>query len=362
LEQDIAAYAAALEANDAAEADTVEPSDGEAVQKLAALMAKRAAAQADLARLTEAGETQLSRTDADARLLKKHGQTVAGYNVQVAIDAKHKLIVASEVVNDGNDTGQLHAMADAAKQALGVETLTVLADSGYYNGETLKDCEADGIIAYVPPPQRNGRLAAQGRFSHEAFRYDVEADVYRCPAEAQLRPMNGHKEDASGKRYILYVSRKSDCGTCLLRGRCLTDKADRRTIYRWEHEDVLERHRARMAAGAELMRRRSALAEHPFGTLKCRAGYRHFLMRGFDKVRGEWSLMALCYNLSRVAAIVGIGPFIAYLAKRAAQLALLLLGSVIAAVMGGIRQWRIVICVIPARLAAFVRPSRGQPA
>ena len=362
LEQDIAAYAAALEANDAAEADTVEPADGEAAQKLAALMAKRAAAQADLAQLTEAGETQLSRTDADARLLKKHGQTVAGYNVQVAIDAKHKLIVASEVVNDGNDTGQLHAVADAAKQALGIETLTVLADSGYYNGETLKDCEADGITAYVPPPQRNGRLAAQGRFSHEEFRYDADADAYRCPAEALLRPMNGHKEDASGKRYILYVSRKSDCGTCPLRGRCLTDKADRRTIYRWEHEDVLERHRARMADAPELMRRRSALAEHPFGTLKCRAGYRHFLVRGFDKVRGEWSLMALCYNLSRVASIVGIGPLIAYLARRAAQFVLLLLGCAIAAVMDGIRQLQTVIWRVPAHFGAFVRPSPGYPA
>jgi hypothetical protein len=105
------------------------------------------------------------------------------------------------------------------------------------------------------------------------------------------------------------------------------------------------------------------LAEHPFGTLKCRAGYRHFLTRGFDKVRGEWSLMALCYNLSRVAAIVGIGPFIAYLAKRAAQLALLLLGWVIAAVMGGIRQWRIVLCGIPARLGGVSSaPVAGQPA
>ena len=362
LEQDIAAYAAALEANDAAEADTVEPADGEAAQKLAALMAKRAAAQADLAQLTETGETQLSRTDADARLLKKHGQTVAGYNAQVAIDAKHKLIVASEVVNDGNDTGQLHAVADAAKQALGVETLTVLADSGYYNGETLKDCEADGITAYVPPPQRNGRLVAQGRFSHEEFRYDADADAYRCPAEALLRPMSGHKEDASGKRYILYVSRKSDCGTCPLRGRCLSDKADRRTIYRWEHEDVMERHRARMADAAELMRRRSALAEHPFGTLKCRAGYRHFLLRGFDKVRGEWSLMALCYNLSRVAAVVGIGPLIAYLAKPAAQFVLLLLWRVIAAVMDRIRQLQTVIWRVPARFGAFVRPSPGYPA
>ena len=362
LEQDIAAYAAALEANDAAEVDTVEPADEEAAQKLAALMAKRAAAQADLAQLTETGETQLSRTDADARLLKKHGQTVAGYNAQVAIDAKHKLIVASEVVNDGNDTGQLHAVADAAKQALGVETLTVLADSGYYNGETLKDCEADGITAYVPPPQRNGRLVAQGRFSHEEFRYDADADAYRCPAEALLRPMSGHKEDASGKRYILYVSRKSDCGMCPLRGRCLSDKADRRTIYRWEHEDVLERHRARMADAAELMRRRSALAEHPFGTLKCRAGYRHFLLRGFDKVRGEWSLMALCYNLSRVAAVVGIGPLIAYLAKRAAQFVLLLLWRVIAAVMDRIRQLQTVIWRVPARFGAFVRPSPGYPA
>ena len=150
-EQDIAAYATALEANDAAETDAVERSGGEATRKLAALMAKQAAARADLARLTAEGETQLSRTDADARLLSKRGQTVAGYNVQVAIDAKHKLIVASEVVNDGNDTGQLHAVADAAKQALGVETLTVLADSGYYNGETLKDCEAATVIGGIGP-------------------------------------------------------------------------------------------------------------------------------------------------------------------------------------------------------------------
>ena len=146
-----------------------------------------------------------------------------------------------------------------------------------------------------------------------------------------------------------------------MRGRCLTDKADRRTIYRWEHEDVLERHRARMADAAELMRRRSGLAEHPFGTLKCRAGYRHFLVRGFDKVRGEWSLMALCYNLSRVVRIIGIGPFIAYLARRAAQFMLLLLCRIIVAVMGGVRQWMVVIGGGIAHLGTSFRPSRGYP-
>jgi hypothetical protein len=112
-----------------------------------------------LAKLAESGDGQISRTDPDARLLAKHGQIVAGYNVQIAVDDKHKLIVASEVVNDGNDTGQLHAMAEAAKAALGVEALTAVADAGYFNGETLKACEEASITADVPPPDRFGEAS-----------------------------------------------------------------------------------------------------------------------------------------------------------------------------------------------------------
>jgi Transposase DDE domain len=67
----------------------------------------------------------------------------------------------------------------------------------------------------------------------------------------------------------------------------------------------------------ELMVRRFAIVEHPFGTLKCRAGYTHFLVRGFNKVRGEWSLMALCYNFTRVLNILGFDGFLAYLAEKA---------------------------------------------
>ncbi len=104
----------------------------------------------------------------------------------------------------------------------------------------------------------------------------------------------------------------SDCDACALRSRCLAAKTPTRTIYRWEHEAVLERHRARMQGTEALMRRRAELAEHPFGTLKCRAGYRHFLVRGFDKVRGEWSLMAFCYNFSRVLGILGLDALTAY--------------------------------------------------
>ena len=321
LEREIEAYGGALEANDAAE-EAASPGDGGdgrgMGERMAALLAKRAAAAAALDELKESGETQLSTTDADARLLCKRGQTVAGYNVEIAVDARHKLIAASEVVNEGNDAGQLHAMASAAKQALGVETLTALADVGFYDGAELMACEEDGILAYVPPPDRSRRLQAQGRFSHEDFAYDAEADAYRCPAGALMRPTK--KLRRNGERLeIRYASRKPVCDLCPLRARCLTDKRPTREVLRWVHEDVIDRHRQRMQGAGALMRRRAGLVEHPFGTLKCRAGYRHFLVRGFDKVRGEWSLMALCYNFTRVLAILGFDAFTAWLARRRAR-------------------------------------------
>jgi hypothetical protein len=338
VERDIEAYGATLDANDAAEASPARPErpTGENVAgKMAALVERKARITGDLAKLEENGETQLSRTDPDARLLSKHGQVVAGYNVQIAVDGEHKLIVASEVVNDGNDSGQLHAMAVVAKEALGVEALQAAADVGYYNGEMLRACEADAIVAYVPEAEKNNRLAKQGRFTLKDFIYDAEQDVYRCPAAAELRPMEGYKQDVGGKLHIRYAALQSVCGICPLRSRCLTAKARRREVLRWEHQDVIDRHRARMAQAkaAAMMRRRAALAEHPFGTLKCRAGYRHFLLRGFDKVRGEWSLMALCYNFSRVLSILGIGPFLAYLVKNHLFVANWLLQGLVALAM-----------------------------
>jgi transposase len=330
LDLEIEAYGRSIEDNDATEAN--EPrkdrSDGpdaggggdggDIGVKVSALMANRSRAQTDLDRLEATGETQLSLTDPDARLLVKSGQGVAGYNVQAVIDDKHKLIVASEVVNDSSDVNQLHAMAKAATEALEAESLQVLADAGYYSSTELKACEDDGIVAYVPPVEGNGKVEKQGRFSLKNFSYDAAADAYRCPAGELLRPIQGRWQNTSGRTEIRYASRKAVCGTCQSRARCLSPKASLRTVSRWEHEDVLERHRARMqsADAAELMRRRSAIVEHPFGTLKCRAGYRHFLVRGFDKVRGEWSLMALCYNFTRVLNILGFERFVAYMAAK----------------------------------------------
>ena len=117
----------------------------------------------------------------------------------------------------------------------------------------------------------------------------------------------------------------------------ITAKASRRDIYRWVHEEVIDRHRQRMQHADAIMRRRKALAEHPFGTIKCRAGYRHFLVRGFAKVRGEWSLMALCYNFSRVLTIVRFAALVAYFATRAAASSFLSLGTALSAAVAALR-------------------------
>src|SRR5664279_3026970 len=219
LDLEIEAYGRSIEDNDATEAN--EPREdradgpgagggkdgGDIGAKVSALMAKRSRAQADLDRLEASGEKQLSLTDPDARLLVKGGQGVAGYNVQAVVDDKHKLIVASEVVNDSSDINQLHAMAKAAKEALGAEALQVLADEGYYSSTELKACEDDGITAYVPPSEGNRQPEKAGRFGLKNFSYDGAADAYTCPAGQQLRPMEGRWINTSGRVEIRYASR-----------------------------------------------------------------------------------------------------------------------------------------------------------
>ena len=326
LDQEIEAYGKSLDANDAAEAkqpaggsgDGNKGGGGDVGDKMKELMARRERALADLKDLETGDKGQVSKTDSDARLLSKGDQTIAGYNVQSVVDDKHKLIVASEVVNR-SDAGHLHEMVKAAKEILEAETLQILADTAYYNSDDLKACEDDGIKAYVPLHEGNGKLEKQGRFVRKDFSYDAATNTYRCPAGQLLHPTKKPWTNTSGRIEIRYLGSKASCGGCPLKASCLSPEAKYRSISRWEHEDVLDRHRQRMASedAGELMRRRSAIVEHPFGTLKCRAGYQHFLVRGFDKVRGEWSLMALCYNFTRVLNILGFDRFVAYMVEKA---------------------------------------------
>lgn len=286
--------------------DRLDPLLQEKLDHLKALQAQKAKKEQTLEDLKSKGKTQESRTDPDARLLNKNGQKVAGYNVQIATDSKHKLIVADEVTTDPNDSQQLAPMATAAKDVLGSDRLEVLADGGYYSAAQLLATERAGVTPYVPPPQRADK---PGRYGRRQFTYDPQTDTYRCPAGKALK-RSGKPRWQNEQHLQRYAASEGDCRACPLRDQCVGQKSSCREIWRSEHEQFLEAHRQRMAANEAKIKQRKALVEHPFGTIKERAGWSHFLLRGKDKVAAEWSLMAWAYNFTRVLKILGTTGFL----------------------------------------------------
>lgn len=310
IEKDITRYLKELEQVDQEEETKASPADPELATKLERLRKRQQKHNQQLQELKESGKTQIAEVDPDARRLSKPGQgTIAGYNVQTAVDDKHKLLVTCEVVQDGNDENQLAPMALAAKKVLGVETLETTQDLGYFNGQQIKTCIENGIIPYVPEPDR------QGSFPRRQFQYDPVGNCYHCPAGKKLT-YQGICQD-SGRTYWRYRSSQVDCAQCPFKPQCLPGKTQYRILTRWEHEAILEAHRERMARdGAKKMRRRAELCEHPFGTIKLWCGWTHFLLRGLEKVRGEMNLLMLCYNFKRVLSILGLAGFQAYCSLR----------------------------------------------
>ncbi len=114
--------------------------------------------------------------------MRKNGKSVVGYNGQIAVDDKAKLIVATDVVPDGNDSQQLEPMMTQASEAVGNEGLVGLADAGYANGDQLKGCEDKGMKMYVPRPDKALCKGKDGRIGTEEFSYDKATDSYVCPA------------------------------------------------------------------------------------------------------------------------------------------------------------------------------------
>ena len=319
IESDIDAYHHALETQDAQERGL--PEDLSKTPELAAKIVKLQARQAQhaalLKQLADSGDTQISRTDPDARALRKGGQQLVGYNVQNSVDSKHRLIVHYEVTNAGNDTQQLAPQALAAKAVLAVEKLTAAADAGYFNEAQLAACAQANITVYVPVPDYAQGLTAQGRLSGANFQYLPETDVYLCPGKQELHQYGTpHRRAGTGTLYTRYSRPPGACQDCPLKASCLP-ASGRRQIERSEHAPVVDALRQRMAdQGPARMRQRAGLVEHPFGTLKRWFGWDHFLVRGFEKVRGEMSLMVLGYNLTRVIHILGVQAFRDYCAQR----------------------------------------------
>jgi hypothetical protein len=254
-------------------------------------------------------DQQISLTDPDSRSMATSGRGsgMVGYNVQIAVDTEHHLIVAHEVANEGHDRAQLANMGSKAKEALGVEQLDAVADRGYFNSQEILACEEAGITVTLPKPMTS-EAKANGRFGKEDFVYCAGKDVYRCPAGQEL--LYRFTTTEAGKVLRRYWT--TVCGQCALKPQCTT--GPQRRIPRWEHERVLEAVQDRLDKNPEAMRVRRETAEHPFATIKARMGTTPLLTKTLPKVATEMALSVLAYNLTRVMNIIGIKPLIAAIA------------------------------------------------
>ena len=307
IEESVARYLSQLDT-----ADLQEPTEALAAktahlkEKLAKLATEMQRLKAIDKEMLASPDQQISLTDPDSRSMATSGRGsgVVGYNVQVAVDTGHHLIVTHEVTNTGSDRAQLAKVASQAKDILGADHLDAVADRGYFNSPEILACEQADITVTLPKPMTSG-AKSDGRFGKQDFVYLPTEDVYRCPAGEKLAYRYTNEED--GKTLRRYWT--TACSRCPLKSRCTT--GPERRITRWEHEHVLEAVQQRLDENPQAMRVRRETVEHPFGTLKMRMGATHFLMKRLPKVATEMALHVLAYNLTRVMNILGVKPLIA---------------------------------------------------
>ena len=303
IETRIEIYLGELDRQDDQAEGVTEAPDRKALEQKVALLKERKGRYGEiLGELESKGQTDAALTDADARKMKGAQGHLIGYNVQVAVDAKHDLIVVQEVIQAANDRNQLATLALAAKEQLGVETLQVVADKGYHESDQLEICEKAAVETFVPEPSGSSGIGKGGQpiFPKKRFVYDPVQDAYRCPAGQSLKLVC--QDTNHGKDRLLYYNKEA-CEQCTLRSQCTTGTC--RVISRRTNEAVVERAAKRAAARADIVAARKTIVEHVFGTLR---NWTHdlFLLRGLAKVRAELSLSALVYNLRRVLNVVSM--------------------------------------------------------
>jgi transposase len=254
-------------------------------------------------------DKQISTTDIDSRaiLITKSIVEVA-YNTQNAVDDKYNLIVHTEATNT-NDGKALYKAAIAAKANLELtkeQGIIALADKGYHTGAELQQCQQANIITHVAYKEQPSVKHIEASYLSENFIYNKESDNYICPAGAELTSLgtwHNKKGEANETSYRFKTYRTDACKTCSLKSNCT--KLSKRIIQRSEYQDAVDINDNNIKQNPQYYKRRQAIVEHPFGTIKRSWGYTYTLLKGLHKVNGEMNLVMFSYNFMRTQNILG---------------------------------------------------------
>jgi transposase len=252
----------------------------------------------------------INTSDPDCVKVKGRQGIHAGYNGQIVVDEKHGLIVHSDVVNESNDVNQFAHQIEQANQTLGHNCTNACADAGYSDIRELKKIDDQHITVIVPSKEQVHDKGVKP-FDKEQFSYDGDQDCYICPQRHVLRYVYFCKD----KNHRVYqITDKSLCLECPHFGLCTKAKYGRR-IRRLVDEDLKLKieHQYVQKESQAIYKLRKEKVEHPFGHIKRNLGVTSFLLRGLEGVKAEMSLLASCFNITRLINLVGVPLLVAKL-------------------------------------------------
>ncbi len=266
--------------------------------------------------LKESGEPQISISDPESRqIMLRNNITEVAYNVQTTVDAKNNIPIDYKVTNQ-NDSKAMGTMVQRAKSILRTNEFTVLYDKGYHTGSELKTAQDLGVETIVAIPSLPSTSQAPNHdYNSEHFIYDQERDTYICPQGFTLRT-NGtwHKEQNSATNTIIFKQyRTPACKSCKAHSECTRSK-NGRLIHRTTFTEYYERNRKNFEEKERLYKRRQAIVEHPYGTIKRQWGFSYILTKkGISRASSDVGFMFIAYNLRRIGNILTIDRLREYL-------------------------------------------------
>lgn len=251
---------------------------------------------------TSSENPQLSTSDPDSRHQIVRGTiTEVCYTAQTTVDAEHKLLVDYKITNQ-NDKKAMGGMLRRAKAILGTNTFTALYDKGYHTGSEFATAHHLGIdtLTAIPAIGRKSQ-APDASYNAEHFQYNGHTDTYTCP---QGNTMASNGSWYKGRNYYFKQYKTKACKNCPVRYLCTTSKANGKILQRSEYTRFIEQNAKRVSEEPETYKKRQALVEHPFGTMKRQWGFDHILTKkGIHAASADFGFIALAYNLKRLVKL-----------------------------------------------------------
>ncbi len=256
--------------------------------------------------LVESGEVQVSTSDPESRqMITRNNITEVAYNIQTTVDDQHNIPIDFNVTNQ-NESKAMGDMLRRAKVIIGNNTFTALYNKGYHTGSEFEKAAELGIEVLVAIPAVAAN-APDEAYNVEHFRYEAAGDYYVCPQGSELHT-NGTWYQSKAAPFKQYKT--PDCKACPVRELCTTSIRNGKVVQRNKYVAYIEANKQRIQQNQNYYRRRQAIVEHPYGTIKRQWGFNYITTKKtMRRAAADVGLMFTAYNLRRILNLIGKEAF-----------------------------------------------------